>query len=145
MLAVDTNVVVRFLTGDEPAQAARAHVIFQRETVLLVKTVLLETQWVLRSLYRFDPVRIIDALASLIALPNVVCEDMESVANAIEWVRHGMDFADALHLAAARPAARFATFDRKLIESARNITDITPVQALRRRLSAGHGAAQAGR
>ena len=129
MLAVDTNVVVRFLTGDDPSQAARARTIFQRETVLLAKTVLLETEWVLRSLYRFEAVRIIDALTSLIALQNVVCENLESVVNAIEWARAGLDFADALHLASARPAGRFATFDRKLIESAAKIADITPVQA----------------
>ena len=48
MLAVDTNVVVRFLTGDEPAQAERARSIFEREAVLLLKTVMLETEWVLR-------------------------------------------------------------------------------------------------
>ena len=129
MLAVDTNVVVRLLTGDNPAQAARARAIFQRETVLLVKTVILETEWVLRSLYRFDAIRILDAFTSLIALPNVVCEDIASVANAIEWARGGIDFADALHLASGRPAGRFATFDRKLIEGARNITDIAPVPA----------------
>jgi predicted nucleic acid-binding protein len=129
MLAVDTNLVVRFLTGDEPGQAERARAIFQRETVLLAKTVLLESEWVLRSLYRFDALRVLNALTSLVALPNVVCEDIESVVDAIEWVRAGMEFADALHLASARPAARFATFDRKLIESAANITDITPVQA----------------
>ena len=129
MLAVDTNVVVRFLTADEPAQAARARTIFQHETVLLAKTVLLETEWVLRSLYRFDPVRIIDAFTSLLALPNVACEDIESVVSAIEWVRAGMDFADALHLAAARPAGRFATFDRKLIKSAANVADILMVEA----------------
>jgi len=128
MLAVDTNVVVRFLTDDDPAQAARARTIFQREKVLLVKTVLLETEWVLRSLYRFDPIRIIDAFTSLIALPNVECEDIGSVANAIEWVRAGMDFADALHLASATPAGRFATFDRKLIEGSRNLTGITAEQ-----------------
>jgi predicted nucleic-acid-binding protein len=129
MLAVDTNVVVRLLTGDNPAQAARARAIFQRETVFVVKTVILETEWVLRSLYRFDAIRILDAFTSLIALPNVVCEDLASVANAIEWARAGIDFADALHLASGGPAGRFATFDRKLIESARNITDIAPVPA----------------
>jgi hypothetical protein len=40
--------VVRFLTGDEPAQAERARSIFEREAVLLLKTVMLETEWVLR-------------------------------------------------------------------------------------------------
>ena len=47
MVAVDTNVLVRLLTGDEPAQSARARAIFERETVLLAKTVILESEWVL--------------------------------------------------------------------------------------------------
>lgn len=121
--------MVQFLTDDDLAQAARARTIFQREKVLLVKTVLLETEWVLRSLYRFDPLRIIDAFTSLIAFPNVECEDLGSVANAIEWVRAGMDFADALHLASATPTGRFATFDRKLIAGSPNLTNITAEQA----------------
>ena len=50
VLAVDTNVVVRFLTGDEPAQAGRARALFEHEAVLLLKTVLLETEWMLRRL-----------------------------------------------------------------------------------------------
>jgi predicted nucleic-acid-binding protein len=129
MLAVDTNVVVRLLTDDEPLQTARAREIFERETVLLVKTVLLETEWVLRSLYAFEPSRIADAFATLIALPNLVSEDVSAVADAIEWMRKGMDFVDALHLASARQAGRFATFDRKLIKRAAEVTDIKPVQA----------------
>jgi len=55
MLAVDTNVVVRFLTRDDHVQAARARLIFDRETVLLLKSVLLEAEWVLRSVYHFPP------------------------------------------------------------------------------------------
>ena len=62
MVAVDTNVLVRLLTGDEPAQTARARAIFERETVLLAKTVILESEWVLRRRYRFGSARIADAL-----------------------------------------------------------------------------------
>jgi predicted nucleic-acid-binding protein len=129
MLAVDTNMVVRLLTEDEPVHAARAREIFERETVLLVKTVLLETQWVLRSLYGFESSRIADSFAGLVALSNVVCEDLRCVTDAIEWMRNGMDFADALHLASSRPAGRFATFDRKLIKRAAEAADITTVYA----------------
>lgn len=129
MLAVDTNVIVRLLTEDEPVQAARAREIFERETVLLVKTVLLETEWVLRSVYGFESSRIADSLHALAALPNVVCEDLHSVADAIKWTRAGMDFADALHLASSRPARRFATFDRKFVKSAAGVSDIMAVQA----------------
>lgn len=129
MLAVDTNVVVRLLTEDEPVQAARAREIFQHEIVLLVKTVLLETEWVLRSLYGFESSRIADSFGALIALSNVVCEDLQSVVDAIRWMHAGLDFADALHLASSRPAGRFATFDRKLVKRATEVADITPVHA----------------
>lgn len=129
MLAVDTNVVVRFLTGDEPVQAVRARAIFEGEAVLLLKTVMLETEWVLRRLYRFDSMRIADVFLRLIALPAVECEDVGTVAKAIGWMRNGLDFADALHLALAKPAGRFATFDRDLANRARKIADIPVIRA----------------
>lgn len=128
MVAVDTNVLVRLLTGDEPAQTARARAIFEREAVLLAKTVILESEWVLRRLYRFGPDRIADAFVALIALPDLVCEDTGAVADAIQWMRDGMDFADALHLASARPAGRFATFDDKLAKRAAKIADIAVIR-----------------
>ena len=128
MVAVDTNVLVRLLTGDEPAQTTRARAIFERETVLLAKTVILETEWVLRRLYRFGSARIADAFLALIALPDLVCEDMGAMADAIQWMRGGMDFADALHLASARPAGHFATFDDKLAQRAAKIADIAVIR-----------------
>ena len=128
MVAVDTNVLVRLLTGDEPAQTTRARAIFERETVLLPKTVILETEWVLRRLYRFGSARIADAFLALIALPDLVCEDMGAMADAIQWMRGGMDLADALHLASARPAGRFATFDDKLAQRAAKIADIAVIR-----------------
>jgi predicted nucleic acid-binding protein len=124
VVAVDTNVVVRLLTGDDPAQAARARAIFEREAILLTKTVMLESEWVLRRLYRFGADRIADAFAALLALPDVTCEDSGAVADAIRWMRDGLDFADALHLASARPAGRFATFDGALVRRALKVADI---------------------
>jgi len=128
VVAVDTNVVIRLLTGDEPAQTARACAIFEREAVLLAKTVILESEWVLRRLYRFGSDRIADAFVALVGLPDLVCEDAGAVADAIQWMRDGMDFADALHLASARPAGRFATFDDKLAKRASKIADIAVVR-----------------
>jgi predicted nucleic-acid-binding protein len=120
--------LVRLLTGDEPAQTVRARAIFEREAVLLAKTVILESEWVLRRLYRFGSDRIADAFVALIALPDLVCEDAAAVADAIQWMRDGLDFADALHLASARPAGRFATFDDKLAKRAAKIADIAVVR-----------------
>jgi predicted nucleic acid-binding protein len=96
--------------------------------VLLLKTVMLETDWVLRSLYRFDRIRIADALMATIALPTVQCEDLNSVIKAIGWMRNGLDFADALHLASAKPAGTFATFDGELAKRAAKVTDIPIIQ-----------------
>jgi predicted nucleic-acid-binding protein len=129
VVAVDTNVVVRLLTGDDAAQTAWARAIFEREAVMLAKTVILESEWVLRRLYRFSPDRIADAFAALIALPDLVCEDADAVVSAIQWMRDGLDFADALHLASGRLAGRFATFDHKLAKRAAKIIDIKIIRA----------------
>ncbi|MHB8381966.1 MAG: type II toxin-antitoxin system VapC family toxin [Candidatus Binataceae bacterium] len=119
---------MRLLTSDDPAQAARAHALFEREAILLAKTVMLESEWVLRRLYRFGADRIAEAFAALIALPDVSCEDSAAVADAIRWMRDGLDFADSLHLASARPAGRFATFDGALVRRAAKVAEIKIVR-----------------
>jgi predicted nucleic-acid-binding protein len=118
VIAADTNIIVRLLTGDEPRQTEKARRLFETETVLLARTVLLEAEWVLRRLYRLDHGAVIRALDALISLPNVRCEDEPVVRQALTWSREGLDFADALHLAASRTAERFVTFDRALIKAA---------------------------
>lgn len=118
MVAVDTNVVVRLLTEDDPAQAAKARALFASGTVFVATTVLLETEWVLRGLYKLEGRRVVDALEALISLPNVRCQDEPAARWAIAWRRQGLDFADALHLAVGRDAERFATFDRAMVRRA---------------------------
>ena len=120
MLAVDTNVVVRFLADDDPAQHKRAVALFRAHTIWLAKTVLLETEWVLRSAFELPASDIAQALRSLTALPGVRCEDLPAVRSAIEALSAGMDFADALHLASSRHADEgFASFDARFIQRAR--------------------------
>ena len=121
MTAADTNVLVHLLTGDDPAQAAQARRLFETETVFVPKTVMLETEWVLRRLYRQDKLAIANALEKLTALPSVRCEDEAAVLQALAWSRHGLDFADAMHLASSHTAGRFATFDRALIAGAASV------------------------
>ena len=53
MRAIDTSVLVRYLTGDEPEQAARARAAVDAGGILASMTVLLESEWVLRSVYGF--------------------------------------------------------------------------------------------
>ncbi|MDO4681575.1 MAG: type II toxin-antitoxin system VapC family toxin [Lautropia sp.] len=118
MLAVDTNVVVRFLVNDDARQHERAVALFRAHEVWLSKTVLLESEWVLRSAFGFEAKEIAQAFEHLLRLPSVSCENRHVLSAAIDALRHGMDFADALHLQAARHAdcdEGFSTFDRKFI------------------------------
>ena len=118
MIAIDTNVVVRLLTNDDPAQAARAADFLARERVLVPKTVLLETEWVLRYSYELPSSAVLAAFRKLLGLPQVAAEDATAIARALELYEGGMDFADALHLASARDATAFATFDTHLAKRA---------------------------
>ena len=72
MIAVDTNVLVRFLVRDDAKQAARAAALIQANEIWVCKTVLLETEWVLRSLYGFSPESLAGALRSLAGAQNGV-------------------------------------------------------------------------
>jgi predicted nucleic-acid-binding protein len=118
VIAIDTNVVVRLLTNDDPAQAARAADLLARERVLVPKTVLLETEWVLRYSYELPSSAVLAAFRKLLGLPQVAAEDATAIARALELYEGGMDFADALHLASARDTTAFATFDTRLAKRA---------------------------
>ncbi len=124
MVAVDTDVVVRLVTQDHSAQAARAVAIFRSGPVHIAKTVLLETAWVLGCAYDLDDKAIAHVLRGVAGLPNVELEDAGAVADALAALERGLDFADALHLAGSGGATRFVTFDRKLVRRARGAAKI---------------------
>ncbi len=119
MVAIDTNVVVRILTNDDPPQVARARSLLQRETAWIGLAVLMETEWVLRAVYRLDRTTIHQALDRLVQLPQVVVEDDPACSRTLDLYNAGLDFADALHLAVTNGrASRFATFDTDLVRHA---------------------------
>jgi predicted nucleic-acid-binding protein len=121
VIALDTNVVVRFLTRDDPAQAPRAKALMETSSTFLPRTVVLEIEWVLRTTYRFDRAAVTAALTKLLGLPGLEIEDRSIVVRALDWCRQGLDFADALHLATSAQAEVFATFDRTLRRRARAV------------------------
>jgi len=118
MIAVDTNVLVRLLTGDDPKQAAAARSLFAGGPIWIAKTVLLETGWVLRSLYGFEESAIRDAFTKLLGLKNVHAEDESAVAAALALTAHGIELADAMHLSSRPPGAVFVSFDRSFVRRA---------------------------
>ena len=119
MTAVDTNVLIRLLTGDEPDQEAAARSLFGSERIWIAKTVLLETGWVLRSLYGFDETAIHDALTRLLGLKNVSAEDESGVAAALALTTRGVELADAMHLSSRPAGATFASFDKTFVRRAK--------------------------
>jgi predicted nucleic-acid-binding protein len=92
--------------------------MFGSEEIWIAKTVLLETEWVLRSLYRFKDREVADAFRALAGLSNVHIEDAVAVSRAFDLWHSGLDFADALHLVSRGEAEMFATFDEKLVKRA---------------------------
>lgn len=126
MTAVDTNILVRIVTNDDPIQVRRAAVFLRGKKVFIPKTVFLEMEWVLRHAYKLERLSIVRAFYGLLGLPNVTAEDQALVVQAIEWYQSGLDFGDALHLASSHACRGFSTFDDKLCQRTRSL-DCVPV------------------
>jgi len=129
MIAIDTNVVVRFLADDDSDQADRAEAVLRTQDIFLPKTVLLETAWVLRGAYGLPRTDVVVALRQLLGLAGIVAEDGPVVVRALEWYERGVDFADALHLASSGAAERFATFDRALVRQGKSLVGAPAIVA----------------
>ena len=124
MLAVDTNILVRFLTRDEPKAVVRVNTLLRTQQVWIPKTVLLETEWVLRTAYGYERDRLLQAFRGLVGLTNVHLEDALAVSQAMDWLASGLEFADALHLASCGEAEGFVTFDKALVRQAKALAPI---------------------
>lgn len=122
MIALDTNVLVRYLVADEPSQARRAQTIIAAarsagESILLPDVVLCEMEWVLDSVYAVPRAAIERTLRRLFNDPVFVfqCRDTALAAAAAYAARPG-DFSDQLvgANAARQRAATTYTFDKAL-------------------------------
>ena len=124
MLAIDTNIIVRYLTGDHPRQSVQAKTLIDTHEVFVCTTVFLETEWVLRSAYGFSAPKLAQGLRAFAGHPNVTLEDPAITAQALEWMEHGLDFADALHLAKSQDCEAFISFDRNFAKAANKLAII---------------------
>jgi predicted nucleic acid-binding protein len=115
---LDTNIVVRHLTGDPPEMAAHATAYLQSEThLLLTDLVAAETVYVLESFYETPRGQVAQAVRSLVAFEPVVCVDPALLLRAIEvYEMDRLDFAEAYLVASAESTGigRIASFDRSL-------------------------------
>jgi predicted nucleic acid-binding protein len=122
MIAIDTNVLVRLLTRDDEPQFQQAATLFAENKIFIPETVILETEWVLRFAYKFPLAAIFEALRKTLGLPNVQSARPSVIAQALDLAGQGLDFADALHLAASQECSQFATFDTSFIKKANGLT-----------------------
>lgn len=114
MRAVDTNLIVRLFAQDDAEQVGAARRALAADTVFVPKSVLVEFEWVMRGVYEASRASIALAIETILDTANVEVEDAAAVARAVDWFRHGMDLADAVHLASSVHADCFVTFDRTL-------------------------------
>jgi predicted nucleic-acid-binding protein len=124
VIAVDTNVVVRLLVNDDERQGSKARGLFESNEVWIGANVLLETAWVLESVYGLHAPDVAESLSRLLGLPNVQVENPVAVASALAAARQGVQLADALHLCRAPDGIDFTTFDRALAKAGRELRAI---------------------
>ena len=117
MIAVDTNILVRYAVKDDLTQAGAATEFLKNNACCILKTVLLELAWVLSSPSGYNLSRsvVTERLRHICGLPTITVEDASAVAQAITWYEQGMDVADALHLASSAVFSGFATLDKRLL------------------------------
>ena len=102
MLALDTNVLVRWVVRDDEAQYAKAkrfieHQRREQRPILVSLLVLLETEWVLRSRYQLTKAEILGTFSSLLDFADVFIEDDASLEEALfHWEDSTAEFADCL-------------------------------------------------
>jgi predicted nucleic-acid-binding protein len=130
VISLDTNVIVRVVTADDPDQLAIALKIMRSPDLWLCRTVLLEIEWVLRYSYKLSRQTILETFTRILGYPNLAVEETGTVSLALDLFGEGMDFGDALHLASSKGADRFVTFDRNLSLAAQGHTDLPPVELL---------------
>ena len=123
MISIDTNVLVRLLTGDDATQYKSSRKLFAAQQIFIADTVVLETEWVLRAAYELGRAEICDALRCVFGLRNVTLANGHLVAQAITWHEAGLDFADAFHLALSQHHETFKTFDTNFVKRARALSE----------------------
>jgi len=133
---VDTNILVRHLTGEPEAMASRATAFLARaepKSLLLTDLIAAETVYVLQSFYEAPRADVAASLRALVAFPAIACADEALLLRALEvYEVQRLDFADAYLVACAEATGvgRVASFDRS-IDRADAVERVEPPAATR--------------
>jgi len=120
VIGLDTNVVVRYLTQDDPKQSASAtkfieHTLSVDRPGFVSLVTLCEIAWVLAECYEADKARIVEVMEGLLGSKQVLVEESDLVWKALRaWDKSAADFSDALlgQVAIARGCEKIVTFDK---------------------------------
>jgi predicted nucleic-acid-binding protein len=118
MVALDTNLLLRFVLDDDPVQSIRARSFLAEQSVYVPLTVILEFAWALRRIYKFSKRDVNTAILAFSQIETVKVEQIDRVELAMCLAEAGADFADALHLASSQSCEWLATFDQKFVKAA---------------------------
>jgi predicted nucleic-acid-binding protein len=117
VIALDTNVLARWILHDDEAQFLVAE-RFLFQPCWLSWTVLLELVWLLASHARLTRAQIADILDALTEMPTIHYDRPQNLRWAIERYRAGADIADMIHIASSWPVSAFASFEKTLARRA---------------------------
>jgi predicted nucleic-acid-binding protein len=122
MAALDTNILVRWLTNDDAKQSAIVAQLFNEamgkdERLFVTVTVMLELEWVLRARYHFDRQAVTAALSALLDVTELEFQTEPALEHALWLFKQtaSPDFADCLHIALVSQAGQepLLTFDER--------------------------------
>lgn len=121
MIALDTNILVRFVTHDDSPQTEKVFRLLARpgETFFIGNLVFVELVWVLGYCYQWTRPEIADALLKILHTNNVTVESEEQIELAVQAYQKNGDLADHLLVATARQqeCSFLASFDRDLAKA----------------------------
>ena len=130
MIALDTNLLARLLLGDDKRQHSRVvQLLAGTQDFTAPVTAMLELVWVLE-VNGLAPSDIVRGLNLLLGLPNFKPQQADAIRQALAAYAHGLDFADALHLALSHGSQQLATSDKAFARKAAKLGLLPPVVAI---------------
>ncbi|WP_160009485.1 type II toxin-antitoxin system VapC family toxin [Rhizobium sp. 18055] len=125
---IDTNFLVRLLANDDSDQWATAAALSKSFHLIVLPTVILETEWVLRSKFKLQRSYILELFRGMLNSDAIIVAERERIARSLECFEAGMDFADALHISLTGDGETFVTFDRDLVKLAQKHINTVSVE-----------------
>jgi predicted nucleic-acid-binding protein len=118
---IDTNLLVRFLTEDDPEKAKAVETLLGKAgkgeiKILIHSVVIAELVWVLKSFYEMEAAEISELVGAVLSTPGLDTQDKSILREALKtFERKGIDFVDAwiLEFARERNIKTIYTFDKK--------------------------------